>query len=403
MTIASGIFKQVAYKVESTYGTKPSASSAQQLRRVSSSIDLSKDTYQSNEIRPDFQIADFRHGVRRVGGSIDGELSPKTYADFIAAALKRDFAAVSAITGASITVAGSGPTYTLTRAAGSFLTDGVKVGDVIRLTAGSFNASNLNKNVMVVTLTATVATVIVLNGSSLVAEGPIASATVTIVGKKTYVPQSSHTDKSFSIEHYYSDLTQSEVFTGCKPSNIAIDLPATGMATIKIDFAGKDIETDSSQYFTSPTAITSTGCLAAVNGVVRANGTTMATITGLSATIACAQTGDPTVGSNTVANQFPGRVIVTGQFTAYFDSVTLRDAFINETEIDLFAAFTTDNTAAADFVAIGLPRIKLGSAGKSDGETGIVQTFQYQALLDTTGGAGTDSEKTTIVVQDSQA
>ena len=104
-----------------------------------------------------------------------------------------------------------------------------------------------------------------------------------------------------------------------------------------------------------------------------------------------------------MANQFPGRVIVTGQFTAYFDSVTLRDAFINETEIDLFAAFTTDNTAAADFVAIGLPRIKLGSAGKSDGETGIVQTFQYQALLDTTGGAGTDSEKTTIVVQDSQA
>jgi hypothetical protein len=237
----------------------------------------------------------------------------------------------------------------------------------------------------------------------LTAEGPIASATVTVVGKKTFVPQTGHTDKSFSIEHFFPANGQSEVFTGCKPTNIALELPPTGLATISIDITGKDIDATNAQYFTSPTALTSTTALAAVNGVARMNGSTIVNLTGLSMQIAAPQTGDPTVGSNTIAQQFPGRVIVSGQFTAYFDSVAQRDAFINETEIDLYAAFTADNTAAADFVAIGLPRIKLGTADKSDGETGIVQTFQFQALLNSAGGAGTATEKTTIQIQDSQA
>jgi hypothetical protein len=92
--------------------------------------------------------------------------------------VRRAFAAVAAITGLSITIAGSGPTYTVTRAAGSWLTDGVKVGQVGRLTAGSFNAANLNKN-LVICVTATVLTVMPVNGVALVAEGPIAAATWT--------------------------------------------------------------------------------------------------------------------------------------------------------------------------------------------------------------------------------
>ena len=74
MPQASGVFKQLTYKVESVYGTVPVAASAQSLRRVTSDLDLRKDTYQSNEIRTDYQVADFRHGVRRVGGSLKGEV-----------------------------------------------------------------------------------------------------------------------------------------------------------------------------------------------------------------------------------------------------------------------------------------------------------------------------------------
>lgn len=403
MPTASGLFKQVIFKKEVTYGVVPVAASAQLIRRVESSLDLTKETYQSNEIRPDFQIADFRHGVRRVDGSINGELSPKTYSDFFAASLKRLFTTGVSAAGASITIAGAGPTYTVPRAAGSYLTDGFKVYDTIRLSVGTLNAANINKNLLIVGLTATVATVIVVNGSALVAEGPIATTTVGVVGKKTFTPITGHTDESFSIEHFYTDLAQSEVFSGCKPSTIAVELPPTGLATCNVSFMGKDIVTAASQYFTSPTALTSTTVLAAVNGVVRVGGATVANLTGLSINIDSPQTGEPVVGSNTVPAMYPGRVNVTGQFTAYFDSVTLRDVFINETEIDLAGVFTENNTASAGFVSFAMPRIKVGSASKSDGETGLIQTFSFQALLNTAGGTGTTTEATTLVIQDSAA
>ena len=403
MATASGIFKQVAYKVESVYGTPPAASAAQQLRRVSSSLDLKKDVYQSNEIRPDQQMADYRHGIRKVDGSINGELSAKTYSDFIAAALKKDFVATTALTALSITIAGSAGAWTITRGAGDFLTGGVKIGDVIRLSGGTFNAANLSKNILVTGVTALVLTGLVVNASVLVAEGPIASSTVTVIGKKSLIPQTGHTDKSFSIEHWFPDVPTSEVFTGCKVSKVGFNLPPSGMATCNVGFMGKDAVTAIGQYFTSPTAVTSTGTMAAVNGVLRVGGVTVASVTGLSIDVSAAQSGEPTVGSNTIAFQAAGRVLVSGSITATFDSTTLRDAFFNETEISLYAVFTADNTAAADFIGFSIPRIKVGGASKTDGEKTITQTFPFQALLNTTGGAALATDLTTLTVQDAQA
>ena len=412
MPIAAGLFKQLAYKVETTFGVAPGQTGGQLLRRVQSTIDLSKEAYAANEKRPDLQIADYRHGVRSVAGQVQGELSPKTYSEIFGVLLKRDFATVAPLTGLSITVAGTGPAYTVTRAAGDFLTGGVKIGDVIRLTAGTFNANNLNKNLLVTGLTATIATVIVLNGSTLTAEGPIASATITVVGKKTFIPTTGHTDKSIAFEHWYSDLAQSELFLGNKIGKASLSLPPTGLATVSFDVMGQDLADTatkrggiaaSTQYFTTPTAVTTTGALAAVNGILRAGGVTVATVTGLTVEVNANYTGDPVVGDNTIPQLFPGKIGVTGQFTAYFESTTLRDVFVNETEIDLVGVFTSDNSATSDFVTCVVPRIKLGSASKDDGDGGIVQTFSFQALLNTAGGSGVKTEKTTFSMQDSAA
>jgi hypothetical protein len=129
----------------------------------------------------------------------------------------------------------------------------------------------------------------------------------------------------------------------------------------------------------------------------------VASLTGLQFEIDPTFSGDPVVGSNIVPQLFAGKVMVHGQLTAYFDSVTLRDAFINETEVDLVAAFTADNTATSDFLAMAFPRIKVGGAAKNDGDGGLVQTLPFQALLNVNGGAGTATEKTTFSLQDTQA
>lgn len=403
MPIASGVFKTLAFKAETTYGTAAGAAGAQLLRRVSSQLDLTKDTYQSNEIRPDLQIFDMRHGVRRVSGTLSGELSPGTWKDWVAAVVRRDYSAGVSVAGASITIAGAGPTWTVTRATGSWLTDGVKRGDVGRLTAGTFNAANLNKNLFVTAVTASALTVRVLNGSSLVAEGPIASATFAVTGKKTWMPTSGHTDRSFTLEHWFADIAQSEQFLGVQPTQMDIALPPTGIATVTVPVQGQSIVTATSQYFTSPSAVTSTGLLASVNGIVSVGGTPLATVTGASVSIQSQRSGEPVIGSNTVPQLFEGRMLVNGQMTVYFEDATLRNAFIQETEVEIMLALTANNDANADFMSIVMPRCKLNAAAKNDGEGGVVQTIPFTALLPATGGSGVANELSTIVLQDSQA
>jgi hypothetical protein len=403
MTIATGVNKQLKYKVESVWGTVPAAASSQRLRRVTSTLNLRKQTFESNEIASHVQRVDYRHGIRSVEGAISGELSPGTYKDFVAAAVRRAYAAITAITGASITIAGAGPTYTVTRAAGSWITDGIKIGQVGRLTAGSFNAANLNKNLVVLSFTALVLTVMPVNGVALVAEGPIASSTWTPTGKVTFAPTSGHTDLSYSFEHWHADLSISEVFSGCKVSRLRLGVPPSGMAMLGLDFLGKDITTAGAEYFTSPTAETSTGIAAAPNGILLAQGASIATLTGLDLTLDGNMTAVPVIGSTTYADVAEGRIVVSGTFTGLFDAATLRDYFINETEISLVAVLPVSSAAGADFVAVTLPRVKVGGADLDDGDKSLVRTLPFVGLYNAAGGAGTTSEQTTISFQDSQA
>lgn len=400
MANATGVAMNLAYKAESTWGTVPSASSAQLLRRLSTSLALKKQTYQSGEIRSDYQVADFRHGVRSVEGSISGELSPGTYEDFMAAAVRKVFAAVSAISGLSLTIATSGSFYTITRGSGDFITGGLKIGDVIRITAGSVNANNLNKNAMIVALTTTVATVYVLNGLTMTAEGPIASCTVSVVGKKTMVPTSGHTDTSFSIERWQSDISKSDVFSGCKINTMSVQLPATGIAGIEFGMMGKDVVTADAQYFTAPTAATTSGVVAAVNGAVIVNGARVANITGMNFTVNGGMSAEPVVGSNSYPDIFEGRVTVSGQITAFFEDHTYFDLFDAESEVAVACAFTTTSAKDSDFISFVFPRVKFGSADRDDGEKGIVQTLAFTALYN---GSGTNSDVTTFAIQDSLA
>ena len=64
--IAQGISKVLAYKKQSGLGSPASGSGGQQLRRTTSTINLTKEAYQSAEIRPDQQVADYRHGPNQV-------------------------------------------------------------------------------------------------------------------------------------------------------------------------------------------------------------------------------------------------------------------------------------------------------------------------------------------------
>lgn len=402
MPISKGTAKQVGYKKETTWGTLAGNTSGKLLRRVTASFNLAKETYESGEIRTDRQVADFRHGVRSAEGSLNGELSPATYADFMGSIVGKDFAAGPSATGLSVTIAASGSLYTVTRATGSWLSDGFQVGMIVRLTGAGLNASNSAKNLLIASMTATVLTVAVVNGSTLTAEGPIASATANGTGKVTYVPTSGHTDDSYTVEEWYSDIAQSEVYTGMKLNSMAVQLPATGLTTVDFGFAGKDLtQKGTSQYFTSPTAQNSNGIFAAVNGVMLVAGQPVALVTSADFTVERTTENATAVGSNSIADIFTGRIRVTGNMSVYFQDATFRGYFDSETPVTLVLALTTDSSASSNFVTFTLPKVKLGSFTKDDGELGIVASTSFQALVNDVTTAGLPA--TTIQIQDSAA
>jgi hypothetical protein len=400
MAKAKGVSKRLSYKKETTFGVLAGDTGGTQMRRVTSDFNLKRESYTSSEIRFDRMKADLRLGSRSADGSINGELSPGSYSDFIGSILAKNFVAGATATGASITIAASGSNFTLTRAAGSFLTDAFKVGTVVRLTGAGLNVANAANNLLVVSVTALVLTVLLISRVALVAEGPIAAVTVTTVGKQSYVPKIAHTEDSYTVEQWFSDISQSEVYTGMKVGGAAISLPATGLVTSNFTFMGKDLtQTGTTAYFTNPTAASTKGTFAAVNGALMVNGAQGACITSMDISIECAMEPTVCLGTDSADDIFSGEIKVTGNFSAYFEDGSIRDYFKDETKVTLVVALTTTDDKNSDVMTFVIPFAKLSSHETKDAELGIIQSAAFTALLndDTTTGL-IDS---VILVQDS--
>ncbi len=403
MALAENVAAEIRYIPEVTWGTAPAGSDpSQSLRRVSTTLSLTKDTYASAEVNSHRQIQDFRHGTRRISGDISGELSPKTYSDFVEAATRGTWAAqadVTQATGAMSSATLSVASNVITASAGSFITSGLTVGMVIRLTAG-FVAGNMNKNLTITAITATTITVV---GATLTDEaGPIATWTIDVPGKSVYIPASGHVNRSFSVEVNYSDIDVSELYTGVRVGRMQIGLPASGMSTMTIGLMGKDgsyLNGANAPYFTNVTAPTSTGILAAVNGSLLVAGVAVGVVTGMELTLDLAPQSDAVVGSNNVPEIFLGTSNLSGNLTVLFQNTDFLNYFDDETEVSVMLRMDVDSSANSDFIQIVLPRIKFGTAGISrQGNGGIPITMSFQALKKATT---TGWPATTLLIQDS--
>ena len=153
MPLAEGVSARIAYKfytspvivpgVPAISATDPGPSGGQIMRRVASTLAFTKDTYQSNEIRSDYQIADFRHGLHKVAGNISGELSPLTYADLFAASLRTDWVNPVALSNTTLTsMAADGTASTLTFAGGDPVASGLRSGMGVKFSGLTTTANN---------------------------------------------------------------------------------------------------------------------------------------------------------------------------------------------------------------------------------------------------------------------
>lgn len=404
MAAAQGIFRKITYKKQTALGTAASGSGGQVVRRDKASFTKVKDIFSSEEIVSYQQYTGDTYGSSRTTGQIDGELSPKTYADFLASLLRTAFTSGVSATAQSLTIAGTGP-FTITRGAGSYLTDGFKIGDVVQITAGTYTGVAKNLNLLVTGVTASVLTVIVPNGKTLSAQGPITGSTVAVVGKKAVVPSSGQLNDYYTIEDWMPDISKSRLYTDTQVASADISVPANANAKITLNFMGLGRTLGNAQVLTTPSVETSTFVLNGSNATILVNGAQTTVATSLSLKVdGQLAAGEPVIGSKTISDNVKGDIKVSGSFSVVKVDEANATLFENEAAPQIIAVVFTDQTDSSAFVGFSMPSVNIVSDENDDGKKQIVSTHNFTAEYNgLNGGAANATDTGTISIQDSAA
>lgn len=398
MAYQSGRNILVAYKPEVTFGILPDGAAGSKVFRPNGGgINLTKEPIQSNEIRRDGQMTRGRHGSRSVGGSFPGDLSLGTYDDFIEAVFRGTFAAELVVNEASAGLTSITTTAnTIVASAGSWITAGLRVGDVIRLTNHA-TAANNSRNLRIVGLTASTITV-----AEVLTANAVADAAFTITRPKKLLMGT--VPRSFSVEEREIDIDGSEVFTGCRVGQMQLQLQPNGMAVVTFTLAGQDMQVKTggdSPYFADPAATTSIG-MTAVEAMIRLGSEDVLDVTAVDLTINLNAAGMPVVGSVLTPEVFTNNALVEGSITALKKDVTRVQQYLAETELSLHLLFTENESEPKDFCSFFVGNITLANLQKSELGADNGRTQQINLLIgkDERGGA---YDASTVIYQTSAA
>jgi hypothetical protein len=355
----------------------------------------------SEEIVGHMQSTGTTLGNHKPAIKLDGLLSYGTYNSLFGWLLRKEF--VAAVTEGSLTidVNSNGTMYDLVRSAGNFQTGNIfKVGMVVRMTGGGVGfAANINKNLVIVNIVGDTMTVSTLGSVTLTDLTSDGTVTITQTGVYTYSPDSGHTNKYFTLEEYFSDLTKNELYTDCKVNTATINVPSTGNATISFDIVSLKRTLGSASTLTDSGGDTTTTVMGAVTGAIFANGTKLDNVTSASITITSNITQESVIGTNYSPDHNLGKISVSGTFTAMFDSTTIQTIYDNETNIAFILILADDGTATANVMSFIIPKITITDDAPDDGEKVIIRTYPFVAEFNGDGGNNTGEFKTIIALQ----
>lgn len=256
--IASAPLGALGYQAEVAYGQPPTTAELKYVRRRSTTLGLSIDTYASEELTPDRQTPDLAHATQRPAGNIIGELAPGSYTDFIEALMGGVWTAPPAaitMSGTNLTAAavGAGYTGTLTRGSGSFADDGFLVGARVSFTSttGIYN----NKKFTIIALTDLVLTLSqepgFTHGASVMSTGSFSQLGNRVDVNVYY--------RSFLLERAFTDISRFQDFYGCRFNTAQIRLPSSGIATVEFGVIGREASALLTASFDGTTSVAVAG------------------------------------------------------------------------------------------------------------------------------------------------
>jgi hypothetical protein len=252
----------VAFKVQSGISAPASGAGASGLRvKPSQSLKLNKQYINSEEVRRDGMTTRGRQGSRSSSAGYASELSLGSFDALIEAALRGTFTVSTDITQATMTSVTT-TTTTIVASAGSWLTQGVRRGDMIKLT-GFADAANNAKWFRVISVTASTITVagtapLVLNAT------PDSTFTVTVA--KNVIQGSPPVERYFSLEEYQQDIDSSLYGTDMKV--VKMDFNAQPNRNIEVTFTFMGLDAQSLTGASSPGRPDDADAVADVSGCV---------------------------------------------------------------------------------------------------------------------------------------
>lgn len=378
----------VAVHPETSINVQATATGATQMRLTDSpGLGLTRAPVTYNELRSDGLKTMPRLGYKTVSGSYNAEVAVGGWTDLAFQAILRTAAATAtSFSFASVTTVAIATNYLSCAAGSSFVTAGVRVGDVFYLSGTTVSGDN-SVNAQVVALTTQTITVPDGTFSTLVAT---ATGTLTIL--KKYVTGATPVRQSFTVEQYDTDIDLTQLFTGCRLTGMQLSLKPGQPVTAQYTFLGVDatlFTTGTSPYFTSPTLTTTLG-LIADDSYIRLNGAQIAILTGLELNFTIDAQGQPTIGSLTTVDIFDNALTVKGTATGLRSDFSNLTLYGNETEFELFTLLQEPGSGPPKN-ALGLffPRVKLSNVtANAGGGTGAkIETLalDFAAKASTTG------------------
>jgi len=374
MAFSSGAQRDLYYAKETSYGVGPSPLDMTEVRNTEDTISLVRDSFVSDERRGDRGIHDMRLGNKQPAGDISFEFSYGAFDDFLLAGLGAS-AWVAPYTNLAVNVTVDADEKTYTRATGSWLTSGVKVGDTITVTGLTTTADNITAKVTAVT--ATILTFGDATGLAdiTVAEGGVFNTDARVIKKGSTVT-------SFAIEKAFTDVTEYQLYTGGIVNTVNLEVSPNAMITGSFGMMFQDAENGGTVYHNDITGVVTNRPFDAFTGYIKENDTTNSIASSLSISLDNGFERNFVLMQNTAPQMTSGKSNVTGSVTLYFSDSIIYDKFVNETESSIELRLADDENNG---YVITLPRIKYTSADtpvSSDGA--IINTMNFQALDDET-------------------
>lgn len=364
---------------EAAHGVTPNDPALDLIRITGTTLGLAKDSLQSEEIRSDRQIADFRLGANKVLGDINFELSYTSFDQFLEAVLLSADWASPATTG---TITMDATLTGFSRLAGDFVADGFKVGQVVE--SLGYAGAGAEGRFLLTAVVALSITASPLEGQIQIAEA--GAGDESLIAAESVVAEA--TRRSFSMVRHFADLSGAQkpyyIYRGVEINTMTLAIAANAVITGTFGVIGKSQElAEDLTGLGTPTfpAASTTSPLDSFTGTLEEAGTAIAVITEISLNLQNGLEPRFVVGSKNSILPSVGRSNLTGQITAYFEDSSLVTKFVDEIESSIVFSLPDD---AGNMVRFTIPRIKY-TGGQPDvaGEGPITLSMPFQSLLDT--------------------